>query len=217
MKGFRFLDLPSELRLKIYRMHLRLDDPVDLHQRNYRRIAPRLRLFQTCHVVHEEAYRVFYGDQIFRLFSTDGKFFNTRRHLVARLSSRYRAALTHLELRVGPGFSAPPKSWFIGPHLGLRDMTSLRRLSVFIELDPDSARNMVFIGFRRGGLFYTHFCGDLVRGVLAEAPWIREVHFDKWPSVTRDGPMVMRLVKEALETHKRITWSPSWAELPACG
>ena len=81
--GFRFLDLPGEIRNKIYRMHLILHEPIELDPLNFRRIARQLRLFLTCHVIHEEAYRVFYGGQVFRLFTTQGKFYNTRRQLVA--------------------------------------------------------------------------------------------------------------------------------------
>ena len=81
---------------------------------------------------------------------------------------------------MGPGFSSPPKSWAIGPQLGLRDMTSLRVLRIFVEIDCDSWRNQIFLGFRREGHFYTHFCGNLARGILEEVPSIQEVRFDGW-------------------------------------
>lgn len=210
--SFRFLDLPGELRNTIYRMHLLASDqPVDLMPTNYRSIGPRLRLLRTCRVIHEEAYRVFYGHQAFRLFSTHFRFFHTRRPLLMRLSPRYRAALTSIELRLGPGWTDPPRSWAIVPRLGLKDTTSLRCVTVFVECDPDSSANQVFKGFRRGGFFYTRFCGDLLRKIIAQVPSIEEIRFDRYPSVTRDGPMMMRLTKEALNAEKSVTWCPAWA------
>ncbi len=203
--AFRLLDLPAELRLKIYELHL-VSSPhvvVDLEPKNSRRIAPRLRLLQTCRRVHDEAYPVFYGGHTFRLFPVHGRFFTTQRPLLARLSPRYRAAVTRLELRLGPGWTNPPKGWAVTEGLGLGDASSVRVLSVFNQCDPE---HPIFTGFRKGDGFYTVFCGNLLREILAQLPSIDEMLFDAFPSVARDGPLMKRQLDEAHLAGKRIAW-----------
>lgn len=106
-----FFDLPSEIRIRIYESALLVDRPIDLDPSNYRYIAPRLDMFLTCQRMHDEAYPVFYGGNTFELFPTHGRFFNDKKPLLARLPQRYRATISSLSLRLGPGWSAPPKSW----------------------------------------------------------------------------------------------------------
>ena len=204
---FRFLDLPGELRNKIYRIHL-LVDPVtiDLEPRNFRRIAPRLRLLQTCRQVHEEAYRVFYGNHTFRLFPMHGRFFYTKRPLLARLSPLYRAVITSLELRLGPGWTDPPKTWAIKAALGLEDTISLRDLNVFVECDPS---HPIFTGFRKGQDYYTGFCARLLRQIIIRAAALEQIHFDAFPSVSRQGSLMSRLMSEAKLEGKEVVWSPT--------
>ena len=102
---FRFFDLPSELRIRIYEYALVVPRTIDLDPTNYRKIAPRLEIFETCRQMHEEAYRIFYSQHTFRLFSVTGRFFNTKQQLLARLPAKYRREITSLQLRLGPGWS----------------------------------------------------------------------------------------------------------------
>ncbi|EON67370.1 hypothetical protein W97_06623 [Coniosporium apollinis CBS 100218] len=209
---FRFFDLPSELRVRIYDLCLVVPKTIDLDPTNHRRIAPRLALFLTCHRMHEEAYRVFYGNNTFRLFPIHGRFFHTKRPLLSRLPPRYRAAIQRVELRLGPGWTAPPGSWKVSPRLGLSDTTVLRMLKVFVECDP--ASDDIFRGFRKNEDFYTHFCRNLLSEIAVQVPSLEVVQFDGYPSVSKDSPLMRELLKEARNRGKRTTWGPErgWAE-----
>ncbi|TKA74601.1 hypothetical protein B0A55_05435 [Friedmanniomyces simplex] len=204
---FRFFDLPSELRLRIYEEALHVREPLDLDPDNPRLIHPRLALFLASHRVHEEAYRVFYSQPL-RLFPSHGRFFHTKLPLVARLPPRYRAALTTLELRLGPGWSAPPRSQKISENLRLPECVNLRTLKVFVELDPSER---VFDGFRGKGATeetYKWFCLDLLRGVLGQVPGLETVEIDAFPSVRRDAPLVVGLRREIEMAGLRLVWGP---------
>lgn len=90
--------------------------------------------------------------------------------------------------------------------MGLPDAISVRELILFIECDP---AHEVFNGFRRGNDFYTLFCVDLLRKILSGLPFVDTIHFDAWPSVSRDGQLVSKLALEAKTAGKRITWASS--------
>ena len=204
-RHFRFLDLPSELRWKIFGMVLLTDRTIDLDPLNHRSALYRLNVFLTSHQFHEEAYRVFYGGQTFRILPTHGRFFGNKiEPLLSRLSPRYRAALVSLELRLGPGWSKPPKSWRVNDRLGLEDATAVRMLKVFVEVDPSSD---VFKGFRLAKDFFTDFSGALLEGVIERLRSLEKIEFDAYPSVSRDGNLLQRLVHEAKAGNKRIKWS----------
>ncbi|KAF1990283.1 hypothetical protein K402DRAFT_389914 [Aulographum hederae CBS 113979] len=210
---FPFFDLPSELRLNILELILVQPDTVDLDPLNYRSIArPLLRLFLTSRRMHEEAYRVFYGSNTFRLFAVHGRFFHTKRPLFMRLPPKYKAAIRTLELRLGPGWTAPPKSWVANPRLGLMEAAALRVLNIFVECDP--ASDEIFKGFRVAGDFYTIFSRDLVKSIFAQVPTITEVHFDGYPSVAKQSPLIDALLDEAKIQGKKITWGSlkAWAD-----
>ncbi|KAK1086318.1 hypothetical protein LTR48_003694 [Friedmanniomyces endolithicus] len=180
---FRLFDLPPELRLRIYEEALHVREPLDL------------------------AYRVFYAQPL-RLFPTHGRFFHTKLPLLARLPSHYRAALTTLEIRLGPGWSAPPRSQKITPNLGLADCVGLRRVRVFVELDPSER---FFDGFRGSGATeetYMWFCVGLLRGVFGEVPGLEVVEVDAFPAVKRDAPLVLGLRREIKRAGLRLVWGP---------
>ena len=210
--SFRFFDLPAEIRLRIYEEVLVLPDTIDLDPKNVNRIVPRLAIFRVNRQAHEEAYRVFYGSNTFRLFPVHGRFFHTRHPLLSRLPARYRSAMTALELRLGPGWTAPPKCWAVTPRLGLSDLAALRRLNIFIECDP--ASDAVFAGFRRSESFYTDFCRDLLLQVLLLVPALQVVHFDAWESIKRDSPLLTALVELSRGAGKSLTYGPhrAWSE-----
>lgn len=207
---FRFFDLPTELRLKVLGINLLTDHTIDLDPVNYRGASQRLHLFLTSSQFHEEAYKVFYGGNTFRIFPVHGRFFGNKvQPLLSRLSSRYRNALQSLELRLGPGWSKPPKSWQVNNKLGLEDATSVRTMKVFVDVDPS---NDTFKGFRVAKEFYTDFSGILLREIIHCMPKLERIEFDGYPSVLRQGSLILRLVKEAEKGGKRIAWSArrSW-------
>lgn len=109
---FRFLDLPSEMRVRTYDILLHAPfegRPIDLAQYNFRRVHPVLMAtFLTCRQMHAEASNVFYGYNTISLFPASPRFFNTKLPLLARLPDRYRRLVTALEIRLGPGWSQPP-------------------------------------------------------------------------------------------------------------
>lgn len=211
---FPFFSLPAEIRLRVYELLLLIPGgPIDLSPTNYRLIRRRtLPLFLTSRRTHDEAYRVFYGSNTFRLFPLHGRFFHTKRPLLARLPPRYRAAIATLELRLGPGWQGPlPKCWDLSPagaaKLGLADCSGLRALHVFVECDP--ASDEVFRGFRRSDDFFTSFCGSLLgEGLLPRVPSVAVVRFDGFPSVKTDSPLMVELLRQVRLQGRRITYGP---------
>lgn len=201
-KPFRFFDLPFELRSRILELVLVTDRTVDLNPENYRAAQKRLDVFLVSRRIHEEAYPAYYGGHTFRIFPTNARFFGDKtKPLLARLSTRYRAALVSLELRLGPGWSRPPKSWRVDERLGLVEMTAVRIVKVFVECDPSQD---VFKGFRAGEGFYTGFSESLLGGVMDGLPALRRVEFDGWPSVMRSGVLMQTLINLAQRTEKKV-------------
>ncbi|KAL6706933.1 hypothetical protein ACN47E_004883 [Coniothyrium glycines] len=210
---FRFFDLPGELRLRVYEHLLLFPNTIDLDPTNYRHVAPQLRMLLVSHRMHEEASRIFYGLNTFRVFPIHGRYINRKHPLLAWLPRRYRAHITSLELRLGPGFTKPPKCWVVDSRLGLAAAKKLHKLKIFVELDP--ASNEVFEGFRVGQNFYTEYCVSLLRGLLAQLPTVSKVEFDAYPSVSKSSPLLKGLVDETKLNQKRITWGPErgWDEV----
>jgi hypothetical protein len=204
---FRFLDLPGEVRNKIYEFALVGNEVIDLDPSNHRRVAPKLHLLSTCRQVYEESYHIFYSRQTFRLFSTNTSFFLTKKPLLQRMPAKYRAEITTLELRLGPGWSKPPKTWSINPKLGLSDCTSVKRVNVFVEIDPS---HDIFKGFRVDDRYYTLFCGHLLEELYEQVPSIESVRFDAYPSVPKDGALMHELSGISECEGKRIIWGSSF-------
>lgn len=201
---FRFLDLPSELRVWVYELLLGIDGAIDLDPLNHRQVTPLLAIFLANRQIYDEAFRVFYGKNTFRLFSTNGKFFHAKYQLLSRLSPAYRATITTMELRLGPGWSAPPKRWLVNSKLGLSDCKALRLLKVFVEVDPSG--HEIFRDFRLPNDLYTRFCAGLLKKVLAKVPSIVEIQFDGYPSVKKSGSLMMALLAEASAAKKAISY-----------
>jgi hypothetical protein len=212
-KPFPFLDLPAELRIEIYAYYFNdIDYVIDLDPDNYKRIHKKLGIFRTCKTIYNEASQVFYGMHTFRLFPTHpGRFFKTKKPLLARLNARQRGWIRSLELRLGPGWNKPPRGWVVNSALGLADCINVRKLTVFVECDPSDG---VFNGFRRADGFYETFSRNLLRDVLNEMPFLDCVHFDAWSSVKKSGAMMTGLLGVAAAHGKRIGWGPErqWSD-----
>ena len=210
---FRFFDLPTEIRLRIYmfvlftprRNHLpRPSGSVGASAKNMP-VAPlshRLSLFLASRRLHDEASHYMYSTLIFRLFPVQDY---SRLPTVRGLSRRYRASLSNVELILGSSWTKPPPSWTVTNNLGLKDMVHLRTLKVFIECDPS---HPVFHGFRLSKGYYTRFAGDLLQNVLKGLPSVAEVEFDGYPSVQKNGDLMRRLLSEARLANKKIRWGP---------
>lgn len=203
---FRFFSLPYELRRKILAYLLLQDHIIDLDPANAATNPARINLFLTSHRMHEEAYHVFYGGHSFRIFPIHPRFFGSRvKSVVSRLSPRYRAALISLELRLGTGWSKPPKTWTVTNKLGLQDCIRVKNLEVFVECDPS---HQIFHGFRVSIDFFTDFSSNLLGQIVKGLPSLEQVTFNRHgPSVQRDSELMSRLQEAVLKGQKRIAWA----------
>ncbi|EMC99471.1 hypothetical protein BAUCODRAFT_29823 [Baudoinia panamericana UAMH 10762] len=204
-QSFRFFDLPAELRLQILEHVLHIGKPLDLDPYNYRTIIPRLALFLVSKRMHEEAHRVFYSQPML-LFPYSDRFFNTKKPLLSRLPPHYRAEITTFEIRLGKGWSAPPRCQKVTETLGLADCTSLRTLKIFVELDPSES---FFNGFRGKNATedtYKWFCMDLLRGLIDELPSLETVEIDAY--IKRGSPLIVGLRRVVDEAQLRFVWGP---------
>ncbi|KUJ24473.1 uncharacterized protein LY89DRAFT_545964, partial [Mollisia scopiformis] len=208
-KPFPFLRLPAEIRTKIYAIAFsHCPSTIDLDPSTFRLFSRTqvFSLFNVSRQIYREASHHFFSTHTFRIFPTyPGKFFKTKKPLLARLPARYRTSITTLELRIGPGWNNPPRGWVINDALGLGDCTSARVLKVFVECDPSDG---VFAGFRKSEGFYEEFCAELLDGVLKKVPTIKVVEFDAYSSVNRTGDMMAGLGKVVAEHKQVVAWGP---------
>ncbi|POR37673.1 Uncharacterized protein TPAR_02126 [Tolypocladium paradoxum] len=206
-KPFLFLSLPSELRVKVYEHYFNDTDKVlDLGPDNYKRIHKMLGLMRVCKQIYAEAAHLFYSTRAFRIFPTyPGKYFKTKKPLLARLKPGQRECIKCLELRLGPGWNAPPKGWVVNDALGLKDCVNVRKLNVFVECDPSDG---FFKGFRQSEGFYERFSRRLLASVIDELPSVDVIEFDAWSGVKMSGDMMHGLLDVATQSKRLIRWGP---------
>ena len=99
----------------------------------------------------------------------------------------------------------------MNPALGLSDCVNVRKLTVFVEVDPS---DKVFHGFRKADGFYEMFSRNLLDDVLGGLPALERVHFDAWSSVKKSGAMMTGLLDVAATRGRQICWGPEneWPE-----
>ena len=214
VEPFRFFDLPSEIRLRIYgfvlftprrRRTLRTTGSVGASSKRNPPLSPtshRVALFLTSRRVHHEASDYFYATQTFRLFHIQDY---SRMPTIRAIAPQYRPSIATIELILGSSWTAPPREWTVTRSLGLEEMVRIRTFKVFIECDPS---HPVFEGFRVSKDYYTDFAGDLLSEVLSKLPNLEYVEFDAWPSVRKSGALMKRLMEEVRTAGRKIAWGP---------
>ncbi|KAH7313700.1 hypothetical protein B0I35DRAFT_277558 [Stachybotrys elegans] len=204
---FEFITLPSEIRLRIYEYYFDdSEDVIDLTQENYKRYHKRLGIVRVCKQLHAEVTHYFYSTRSFRIFpTTHGRYFKTKKPLLARLRPNQLECIHTLELRLGPGFNNPPRGWVVNDALGLKQCINVHRLRIMVECDPSDG---IFRGFRRSEGFYENFSCDLLVKVLEELPALKVIEFDAWPSVKKRGAMMKGLLEVVRPTKLLIEWGP---------
>lgn len=215
LSTFPFMALPSELRNRIY--HLVFSDvppimDLDPTTFSYLNRTKALALFRVSRQLHRETHYYFFSTHTFRIFPTfPGRYFKTKKPLLARLPAKYRASITSLQLRLGPGWNNPPKGWVVNDALGLSDCTNVRWLKVFVECDPS---DIIFKGFRAFDGFYEQFSAGLLDEILKAIPSVEVVEFDAYSSVMRTGDMMSGLGAVVAKFNKVVAWGPErgWQE-----
>nr|POE62837.1 hypothetical protein CFP56_03741 [Quercus suber] len=183
---FRFFDLAAELRVRVYEEVLRTG------------------------ILDLEAYRVFYS-QTLRLFphALHGRFFTTKRPLLARLPPHYRAVISRIEVRLGSGWTKPPPGQNTNSSLGLADCTNLRTLQIYVEIDPSES----FFDGHRGKYAtkdtYQCFCVDLLRGIFGQVPSLETVELDAAPGLKKSSALIIAIEREVRNAGLRLAWASS--------
>ncbi|KAK5103914.1 hypothetical protein LTS08_003337 [Lithohypha guttulata] len=203
---FRFLDLPSELRNRIYHTLL-FSLPDHDGSSSGSRISPLLVSKQ----LHLEASHILYSHTRFPLFPL--QLFESP-PTILDLPSHYHPSVTNLLLTLGPSWTNPPKSWRVTPRLSrvLKKLTSLRTLRVFVEFDPS---HPAFKMHRISENYYTDFCGELLGDILETMPQCGYVELDGNSGVDVNGPLVRKLREEVKEAERELRWGgkAGWAHL----
>ncbi|KAL2211475.1 hypothetical protein CC79DRAFT_1254274, partial [Sarocladium strictum] len=203
---FPFLELPSELRIKIYEYYFEdVDEVLDLDPENYKRYHKLMGFTRICKQVHGEATHLFYSTHSFRIFPTHPARQKHKKPILFRLRPHQRQCLSTLDLRYGPGWGSPPRSWVVNDTLGFKDCINVTQLNVFIECDPSDG---IFKGWVRSEGFYERFSRELLAEVISKLPSLQVVQFDAWSSVKKRGGMMTGLMDVVTQAKLTISWGP---------
>lgn len=207
---FPFFELPAEIRNRIYHLVL-------FSTRGYRgadgRKKSRTSILVTSKRMHQEASFILYSSLSFRIFPLQDF---APVPVIQELRPMYRAMVTTLEMVVGSSWTSPPKAWRVSKLLAKRlgKLSAVQTLKIFVELDPSLP---MFDKYRVSPTFYTDFCGNLLRDVLATMPHLKAIEMDGNPGVDTTGPLVSRLFDEVEKKGKSCTLGPTKPMASATG
>ncbi|KAJ9646067.1 hypothetical protein H2204_000729 [Knufia peltigerae] len=199
---FKFFELPAEIRNKIYGLIL-------FGKPGYRgkdgRKKTRTSILAVSRRMHQETSYILYSSLSFRIFPLQDF---TPAPIIQELRPMYRAMVTKLEMVVGSSWASPPKTWRVSKLLARRlgKLSAVQSLRLFVQCDPSTP---TYEKYRVSLNFYTDFCGDLLRDVLAVMPRLEYIEVDGNPGVDTQGPLVSRLLTEADSKGKTWTLGPT--------
>lgn len=196
---FPFFQLPAEIRNRIYLLVLFSSRGISGRKKS------RTSLLAVSKRMHQEATYILYSSLSFRIFPIQDF---TSAPLIQDLRPMYRSMVTKLEMVIGSSWTSPPKTWRVGKLLARRlaRLSAVQTLKIFVQADPSLP---MYEKWRISFDFYTDFCGDLLRDVLATMPHLKFIELDGNPGIEVGGPLVSRLLAEAEAKGKTCTLAPT--------
>lgn len=202
----RILDLPSELRARIYSYIFpswRYDAVKD--RKGVQVTSPyyplkRIHILLVSRSLHDDVTQYLYSVHVFRLFPLQDF---SRMPTVKNIAPQYKRSCKAIELILGSSWTNPPSSWVVDEALGLHHMELVHTLDILLVCDPSEA---IFEGFRVSKTFYTHYAVALVRDILKALPNLQQIILDSYSYVRREGHLVTHLMDEFRKTKAKVRW-----------